>query len=306
MTWFNFVWQGKQLRINDLLRKAIDTAIYNTKYNPKGKWDIMILVTGDRRVGTGKSTITQLMAAYWSFRTGVPYTITDVYWDSQDMINKALKKPDYHINHYDEARRGLVTNKRMSKIQEDLLDYYAECRQLHHINFIVLPDFFKLNEEIAVSRSEYLVNVVRERKEIMTDVVTGTPEPTTEWTRGTFHFWRWESKKILYDIFQNTRKKDYWSFPPDFHGDFEEHNILDKTLYEDAKRKALMKYQEDKKKSSKSDKFKVQRNALIKYLKEKKIKSEDIADIIGATTRGINFILDNDTENNEFELDNED
>lgn len=305
MTWYNFKWNGRDLRINDSLRRALDSAIYNIKYNPQGKWDIMILVSGDRRTGTGKSTMTQLMAAYCSSRTGVPYTINDIYFDSKQMLDEAIKKPDNSINHYDEARRGLATSKRMSRIQEDLLDYYAECRQLHHINFIVLPDFFKLNEEIAVARSEFLVNVVRERKEIMSDLVTGTKEPTTKWTRGTFHFYRWESKKILFDIYTNTRKKDYWAFSPDFHGNFEDLEIINKEEYEGVKRKALEKYQQEKKGSVKELRFKTQRDQLIDFAVSLGAKNKEIAEFLEVSERNISLIRRTTMENDGNELENE-
>ena len=46
-------------------------------------------------------------------------------------------------------------------MQQDLLDFFAECGQLNQVFVIVAPDFFKLSEEIAVARSEYLINVYR-------------------------------------------------------------------------------------------------------------------------------------------------
>ena len=256
MTYFAFEWKGKPVKIHDRLRRALDSVVYNIKYNPEGLWNANIIITGDRISGTGKSTLTEIMAAYCAFRLQREYGIEDIYFDSYEMIKAAIKKGKWGLNHYDEARRGLVTNKRMTRIQEDLLDYYAECRQLNQINFIVLPDFFKLNEEIAVAQSEFLINVVRERKEIITDIVTGSKEPIVAWGRGTFHFYRRETKRILYDIYSNTRRKDYWAIEPDFSGSFELMPILDDAAYEDKKLKALHdmhKEQEEKKKSKKAE-----------------------------------------------------
>ena len=77
-------------------------------------------------------------------------------------MKAAQTKEKYHPNIYDEARESLASTKHMKKLQEDIIDFFNECGQLNQIFIVVLPDFFSLKEEIAVGRSEILINVYRD------------------------------------------------------------------------------------------------------------------------------------------------
>lgn len=245
---FYFKWDKKKVWIDNLLRMQLDSCIYNMKINKQGDWDIMILVSGNRMVRTGKSTLAKLVAAYFSYRLSVPYGIDNIHFDSKLMLDFAIKENvRYGINHYDEARRGLASNKSMGDVQKDLLDYYAECGQLNQINIIVLPDFFKLNEEIAVARSEFLLNVYREETNKMKDLYKEGKLPIVEWGRGSFSFFNRSSKAYLYDRFLTTRKKDYFATRSVFNGYFEDFDIVSKEKYNEKKMNELLAYQSKKK-----------------------------------------------------------
>lgn len=291
---FYFEWNGKKIWIDNLLRLQFDSCIYNMKINPTGDWDIMIIITGDRMVRTGKSTLAQLVAAYFSWRLGIPYTIKDVYFDSKEMLKDAMIKGKYCINHYDEARRGLATAKRMSVVQNDLLDYYAECGQLNQINIIILPDFFTLNEEIAVARSELLLNVYRGEEKILKDIYNeGVKIPITRWTRGHFSFFNRTGKSILFDRYRTTHQKNYFGCRADFNGDFADFEILNKEEYTQKKIDALQKYQQqptEEKITARGKKWKEQRDELIRMLKELKVTEEKIATRIGVSHQNINLV----------------
>ena len=157
-----FLYQGKEYYIDRLLARQLDTLVYNVKKD----YDFVIMITGDRAVRVGKSVLAMTVCAYLSVhleKVGLAnkYDIEDIYFDNKDMMKAAFQKPKYHINHYDEGREGLAANKAMKTMQQDLLDFFAECGQLNHIFVIVAPDLFKHSEELAVARRESLINVYR-------------------------------------------------------------------------------------------------------------------------------------------------
>ena len=288
---FYFNWDGRELWIDNLLRYALDSCVYNIKLNADGDWDIMIIITGNRMVRTGKSTIAQLIGAYFSFRLGIPYTIKDVYFDSNKMVKEALLKGKYAINHYDEARRALSTSKRMQEIQTDLIDYYNESGQLNQINLIILPDFFDLKEEIAVARSEILINVYREETNIEKEIFDGEgKQPVVKWNRGSFSFFNRNTKARLYDKYRTTHNKNYSCVPANFNSNFEEFFVLPKEEYRNAKLEALKDYEENKKVSAKEKRFKIQRDKLIGYLGAIGKKDEEIGELLDMERTQINKI----------------
>lgn len=254
---------GKKIWLDGLLKTALDSVIYNIKHNKSGDWDCMIIISGDRMVGTGKSTLAALIGTYLAYRLEVNYSIKDIYFNSDELIDEAIKKPKFSIDHYDEARRGLVSTKRMQKVQEDLLDYFAECRQLNHVMILVLPDYFTLNEEIAVARSEFLINVYRGEKKKSVDLYNeGSQIPIVEWDRGYFSLFNRIRKAILYDKYKNTRKKNYFAVKANFNSYFDDFGLLGKE-YEEKKLQALQQHRKKNKETLKPHKADVIRNKII-------------------------------------------
>lgn len=291
MVRFYFEYNGKKLWIDNLLRFQLDSCIFNIKISKTGDWDIMIIITGDRMVRTGKSTLAQLIGAYFSYRLGVPYTIKDLYFDSKKMVCEAINKPKFSINHYDEAKRALSVTKRMKDVQGDLIDYYAESGQLNQINLIILPDFFDLKEEIAVARSEFLLNVYRGEEKIMKDIYQeGQKIPIVKWSRGFFSFFNRTGKAILYDRYRSNHAKNYFSTPANFNGAFEDFDIIPKVDYAAAKLEALKDYQNKEKEkhiSLRDEKYKTQRNQLILMASKLGASDDQIAKYLGSTMHSI-------------------
>lgn len=250
-----FKYKDQECYIDGLLAQQLDTIVYNVKKD----YDFVIMITGDRAVRVGKSVLAMTVCCYLSQaleRAGMPntYGINDVYFDNTDMMKAAFKKPKYHINHYDEGREGLAANKAMKQVQHDLLDFFAECGQLNHIFVIVAPDFFKLNEEIAVARSEYLINVYRKEQPRMIDLYkTGTKIPVIKLKRGQFEFFDRKKKQNLYDKSQSTRRKNYGLIKAGFVGSFTNQYPLGEEEYRLRKQKALERFTK-KKEDEKKDK----------------------------------------------------
>ena len=151
MSYIHFVYKEKEMVIDSLLAEVIATVVYNTKNDNDG----VIVVSGDRMVGTGKSVLAQTMAAFsaylknkWEMNKD-SFQISNIHFDSGEMIKDVLDKPKMSDYIYDEAYNSLSTGKTFLKAQQDMLDFFTECRFKNNIYFIVLPDFYELKENIA-------------------------------------------------------------------------------------------------------------------------------------------------------------
>jgi len=246
-----FTWRGQELYIDKWLAIQLDSLIYNVKKD----WDFVGILSGNRMVRIGKSVLAQTICAYLAYgleKRGLnpdSYDLNNIYFDNKVLVTDALKKSPYNVIHYDEGREGLAASKTMKQFQQDLLDFFTECGQLNHIFIIVAPDFFELKEEIAVGRSEFLINVYRASEKKMIDLYKdGEKRPVTKFTRGFFQFFSRDKKAWLYDKFRTTRKKNYKMVIPDFIGRFTDQYPLGEEPYKEKKRVSLTRFEEKHKK----------------------------------------------------------
>lgn len=295
-----FDFEGREYYIDGFLAPQLDSIVYNLKKD----WDFIILITGDRTVRVGKSVLGMTVCAYLKsalnkFGINTNYTLNDIYFDNKKMIDEVQKKPKYAINHYDEGREGLATSKTYQQFQQNLMDFYAECGQLNHIWVIVMPDFFEMKEDIAVGRSEFLINVYRKEEKRIVDLYKeGKPRPVVKLMRGYFEFFNRKQKSLLWDIAKAKRQKRYNLIKPAFIGRFTEQYPLDEASYKQLKKDSLSRFQKRKQEQSvarsKSD---VIRDKMIwGWFKDGK-KAQDIVDLFDKeygyviTTRYINMII---------------
>ena len=218
-----FEFEGKEFYIDGYLATALDSLVYNIKKD----WDFIILITGDRMVRVGKSVLAMTIGAYLGAAlknlklNEKAYSVHQIYFDSTLMITEALEKPKYFIDHYDEARESLATTKALQRPQQDMIDFFSECGQLNHIFILVLPDFFGLKEDIAVARSEFLINVYRSEEKKMVDLYhTGEKRPVVKFERGRFQLFNRRKKEKLYDKAKTIKRKSYSIVKADFIGRF--------------------------------------------------------------------------------------
>lgn len=244
-----FKFHGKEYYINKQLAHQLISLVYNMKKD----WDFVIIITGDRTVRTGKSTLAMTICAFLAYcmqRLNIKsdYTLDSVFFDSKEMLKVSLKSSKHSIIHYDEGRESLASSKYLTPIQHTLLDYFAECGQSNNIFVIVLPDFFGLVEEIAVPRSEILINVYRTDTKIMTDVFKdGEKLPVVRFDRGRFEFFNRYKKQELYDKARQWKKKSYGIVKANFIGSFTSQWTLDKREYIKKKTMWLKRFGERKK-----------------------------------------------------------
>jgi len=204
-------------------------------------WDCVIIVSGNGKVRIGKSTIAMQIAYYIAWllnekrKSGglvpennpVPFTNANVAFDPEELMQKAEKLPKNSVIVYDEGRAGLDSARAMENINKATQDFFQECGQYGHVIIIVLPDFFKLNETIAIPRSLFLINCYTDKN----------------YNRGFFSFYSEHRKELLYIIgkkkWGSTSK--YMSVDPNFWGTFSDYFPLDKKIYDEQKKSSLKK-----------------------------------------------------------------
>jgi hypothetical protein len=231
----------------------------------KKAWDCVIIVSGNAKVRIGKSTIAMQTAYYiaWllnelNIKRGlaqkgnpVPFDNSNVVFDPEALMKVAEKKPRNSVLVYDEGRAGLDSARAMENINKAMQDFFQECGQYGHVIIIVLPDFFKLNETIAVPRSLFLINAYTDKN----------------YNRGFFSFYSEHRKELLYIIGKKKwgSSSKYMAVDDNFHGKFCDYFPINKELYDEQKKEALKK----RRKTNLEARWHVERNVAWWILKEK-------------------------------------
>lgn len=235
-------------------------------------FDCVGIISGRGKVRTGKSTMGSQIAYYcaWLLAGGemnlkrtedgkrfinpvvtkkptkkVNFSLKNLAFAPEDLMRLGRDLPKNSVIVYDEGRTGLDAKTSMTSLNRLLEDFFQECGQYNHVILIILPDFFKLHMDYAVSRSYFLVDVFLDEN----------------FTRGFFNFYNETQKDFLY----NHGKKrlgilaKYSASYPSFSGRFSKWMPFDSEDYKKLKRLALKK----KELGQRRTKIKEQRDALM-------------------------------------------
>jgi hypothetical protein len=217
------------------------------------EWDVVGIVTGHGKVGTGKSTIALQVAYYlaWLLAGGkmveeevngsqkikeiisptkpVRFGMENIVFTPEDLMKKAEKLyKQYGQNQvivYDEGKSGLDSENAMKSINKAMAEFMQRCRVYHHIIIIVLPNFFKLHEDYAVARSLFLIDAYAD----------------AQFNRGFFSFYNEIQKERLFHFGKKligVRAK-YGAARESFWGRFSKWLPVDRAEYDKAKMKAI-------------------------------------------------------------------
>jgi len=234
-------------------------------------FDCVGIISGRGKVRTGKSTIAAQVGYYcaWLIAGGqmelirskegkfinprvikkptkpVNFSLKNLAFAPEDLMRLGRTMPKNSVIIYDEGRTGLDAKTSMTSLNRLLEDFFQECGQYNHVILIVLPDFFKLHMDYAVSRSYFLIDVFLDEN----------------FTRGFFNFYNEVQKDFLY----NHGKKrlgilsKYQASYPSFSGKFTQWFPFSHDDYSSLKRLALKKKEMGQRKA----KIKEQRDAMI-------------------------------------------
>lgn len=208
----------KQYAMDGYLKSNLDVLVRNIKKD----WFFMIIVSGSGSTRIGKSVFAGQIAYYLSHQNGRKFTINEYYMNGKEMMEKSIHLPKLSAFVYDEAKAGLDSKRAMESITKNLLDFFAEAGQLNLIPIIVIPDFFDLKKEIAVTQSVALINCYT----------------AGEFQRGFFSFYNKNRKSNLY--YKGRMTRNYFIEKPNFRGSFSNTYVVDEQEYREKKRVSLV------------------------------------------------------------------
>jgi hypothetical protein len=218
-------------------------------------WDVVGIVTGHGKVRIGKSSLAFQIGQYcaWMLAGGkmvthrdhetnklmidnmilpkeeVRFTLKEnIVFKPEDLVEAATKLHDKYGKHqtivYDEGREGL-DSRMMDAVHEIMEDFFQKCGYMGHVIIVVLPNYFKLHEDYAVSRSLFLVDCLTNKKK----------------QRGFFNFYDEVQKEWLYFLGKKrigiTQK--YGAANESFSGRFSAWIPFDREEYDALKQKSL-------------------------------------------------------------------
>ena len=235
-------------------------------------WDVVGVVSGSGLVRIGKSRKAIQNGVYLAWRIAggeviadengnavkiippkrdINFTLDNIVFSPEELMEKARKFPKNSVFIYDEGRSGLDSKRAMESINKGMEDFFQECGQYNHVIIIVLPDFFKLHYDYAVTRSMFLIDVGVNKK----------------WERGYFNFYNRTQKEWLFNLGRRKMgvKGKYSAANSNFHGRFTSWFPFSEEEYNKRKKDAL-----EKKEITRFQKrYKRQRDAAL-YLYKKK------------------------------------
>lgn len=195
--------------------------------------DIDCVIIVDGKEGAGKS-VHALQIGYMldvehsiDINTQVCYTPEEV----KEAIT-TLKRGKAIV--FDEARRGFNRRRSTEKVNIELTDLFAECRQNNLFLVVVMPSFYDMDMNIAVWRSRVLVHVS------YTWDLDNEKQPLV---RGNARFYNEIGKKNMYC---NKRRRMMYQYPylknECFDYTFPHHYVVDEAVYRAKKRAAESAY----------------------------------------------------------------
>ncbi len=223
------------------------------KHLDKG-FDIFGAISGENRVATGKSFCASQLGYFiaWCIAGGkmnldrdpitgkfinaritkkpdkpLNFSLDNIVFDPEKLMELARTLPRNSVIIYDETGAGGVSSKNtMSSLNKKFEFFQETCRFYGHVFLLVLPNFFKLHNDIAVSRTDFLLDC-----------------PLRGTKRGQWRLWGRRSKEKLFEFsrFKIGASAKYATTPPDKFGRFTNLFTLNLKEYTKKKHKALAK-----------------------------------------------------------------
>lgn len=237
--------------MDGVLRDNLDAV----KPHVKKSWDMAFIISGIE--GGGKSTLAFQCARYVS---GARFTLDHVCFNVEDFMEKITRENFLLPGDSLILDEGFVINARasMTKLTRMFLSIMSECRQKQLFLFIIIPNFFDMDKNIALWRSRGLFYIYHDAME-----------------RGYFKFFSYEKKKKLYVL--GKKFFNYQATKPNFIGRFTKYLPVDEEEY---KRRKLKAFELRQKVTPQEDRFMHQRNLLFRKLKETGMSYQKISEYL--------------------------
>jgi GTPase SAR1 family protein len=244
--------------MDEVLKRHIDVICKDLFDDDDG----VIVLFGDE--GAGKSVLESQMVKRSIQNLKCKFSIKeDVHYFGANYITSSITKPPRSINCLDESRRTLSKYRTMTNTNQNFMDFLSECRSSNQLHFLVLPNYYDLDRDVATRRVKLLIKVVKKR----------CPR-TKKLIRGYFQIIRTNEKNYLKELY----KKEYEEIPKHMiahEGRFDNTWGWDEEEYKKKKESEKAKHYletEGKVKFGKNDYFVVQ--SLVNYVRANRIISK--------------------------------
>lgn len=168
------------------------------------------------------------------------FTNEQIAFTSNDFIRLVLKAKKHQCIVFDEAFTGLSSRTSLSEINNLMVSLMMEMRQKNLFIILIMPSFFMLDRYCVLHRARGLFHVYIRNGQ-----------------RG---FWNYYNKQRMKMLYLNGKKYyEYYNPKPIMFGRFRDQYTIDENAYRDMKTQSLHK----KKRATKSEAYKLQRDYLL-------------------------------------------
>ena len=181
------------------------------------KLDYPLLIDGFE--GYGKSNFSQTFGYIIAYFTKRKFTLDNIFFIPEEMINFALNSTDQIII-WDEAALAALAMQKSGDIQLLLIQMLSVARKNRHLFIINIPRFYRLKEPI-IERCMGMVHVYARKQTKL----------------GRFFFYKKESLDNLYEDYRRTRRRPKYSNWVTVRGEIGEYasKIIDQKEYDKKK-----------------------------------------------------------------------
>jgi len=190
---------------------------------------LIIISSSTLESGTGKTVLEQQMAEMFLELVRLLHGIdnrlglNNIVFSPKDLIERAFKIPKYSVILVDEWE----DSNYWSQLGMTLRQFFRKCRQLNLLMICIIPNFFQLPQNYAVSRSVAFIDV----------------QFRGEFERGFFRFFNFQKKRDLY--LKGKKTQNYNCVQPNFSGRFGDGYVVNETEYRKAKYLDMLKFEKE-------------------------------------------------------------
>ena len=246
-----------------------------------------VIFSSTLEVGTGKSVLATQIGEAWSeiikkeHNIDVPFTINNIVWRPKDLIKRSFELPKYSCILLDEWEDASY----WSELGMSLRQFFRKCRQLNLLMLVIIPNWFQLNINYAVSRSTFAIDV----------------RFNNNFERGFFGFYNFRDKRMLYILGKKTH--NYKCCRNTFHGRFINGYGVDENKYREYKMRDMIEYDNEnpKKKTVTDAQAEIMQKIMPKF---DKIQIKEWAEILNISPKTLYRWKNRDIEGNSKKSDN--
>lgn len=226
-------------------------------------------------VGTGKSVLMTQLGEIWTKMVNdkhgldLEFTMKNIVFRPEELIERAFELPKYSCILLDEWEDAHY----WSKIGKTLRQFFRKCRQLNLFIIVIIPNFFQLPLNYAISRSAFFIDV----------------KFADGFTRGHFDFYSFNKKRDLY--IRGKKTHNYNVTLPDFNGIFQDGYGVNEKEYRQAKLLDMMKYDEEKKKEKTPTQIRNETIRKVYWGLKKKFTKKELAEAVELSPRHLRDII---------------